>query len=111
MLSPGHQWSIAVGVTSFLGRLEASFLTQLDSKEIPKHLDPKDGETLTAWFHEAFGYWLLQHRDDLLAKQWARKGWAECTLERMPSGELKETYRVKPECVEQINAWLQDEID
>jgi hypothetical protein len=100
-----------MGVTTFLGKLESSFLTQLDSKEIPKHLDPKDGEAVKVWFHEAFGYWLLKHRDDLLAKEWARRGWAECVLKPTESGELKEAYRVKPGCVEQINAWLQDETD
>ena len=100
-----------MGVTSFLHQLEAFFLTQLDSKEIPKHLDPKDGDAVRAWFHEAFGYWLLKHRDDLLAKEWARRGWAEYTLKPAASGELQESYRVKPDCVQQIDAWLQDEID
>jgi hypothetical protein len=100
-----------VGVTSFLDKLEASFLTQLDSKDIPKHLDPKDGAAVQAWFHEAFGYWLLTHRDDLLAREWGRRGWADCVLKPAESGELKESYRVKPHCVEQIHAWLQDEID
>jgi hypothetical protein len=100
-----------VGVTSLIHNLETAFLNQVDSKEIPKHLDPKDGEAVKAWFHEAFGIWFLKHRDDLLAKEWARRGWAEWSLKPVESGELKETYRVKPECAELIDAWLQDEIE
>jgi hypothetical protein len=103
--------SIAVGVISFLNQLERSFLNQLDANAIPKHLNPQDGEAVHDWFHEAFAYWLLDHRDELLAKEWVRRGWAELLLTPSEAGPLKETYRVKPECVEQIEAWMQDETD
>jgi hypothetical protein len=103
--------SKAVGVTSFIHNLETSFLNQLDGQEIPRHLDPKDGHGVAAWFHEAFGIWFLNHRDDVLAKEWARRGWAEWSLRPMESGELKEVYKVKPERAEQIEDWLHDEID
>jgi hypothetical protein len=100
-----------MGMTSFIRDLETRFLNQLDSKEIPKHLDVKDGDAVKAWFHEAFGIWFLNHRDDLLAKEWSTRGWAEWSLKPMESGELKDVYRVKPECAEQIDKWLHDEID
>jgi hypothetical protein len=101
----------SVGVTSFIHNLEISFLNQLDGKEIPGHLDPNDGLGVAAWFHEAFGIWFLNHRDDVLAKEWARRGWAEWSLQPAKSGELKETYQVKPECAQQIDDWLQDQIE
>jgi hypothetical protein len=104
-------WSIRVGVSSFLRRLEYSFLNELDGKDIPHNLDPKDGETSNAWLDEAFANWLLEHRDELMAKEWAKRGWVQWTPKPLGRGTLKESYQVNPDCVDQIDAWLQDEID
>lgn len=100
-----------MGVTAFIRRLETSFLNQLGDKEVPRHLDPSDGAAVRAWFQEAFGRWFLEHRDDVLAREWARRGWAELVLKPTESGELKESYRVKPEFVGTIDDWMQDKID
>lgn len=85
-----------MGVTAFIGKLETSFLKQLDDKEIPRHVDPNDGDAVRTWFKEAFGRWFLEHRDDVLAREWAKRGWAEVVLKPTASGELKQSYRVKP---------------
>jgi hypothetical protein len=100
-----------VGVTAFLGRLEAHFLNQLKDQEIPAHLDPHDGKAVKEWFREAFGYWLLEHRDEVLAREWVRRGWAEYVLKPDPAGGLHESHRVKPEFVETIDDWLQDKVE
>jgi predicted DNA-binding transcriptional regulator len=100
-----------VGVTAFINKLETRFLNQLKDDELPRNLDPNDRDSVRAWFKEAFGLWFLKHRDDLLAREWARRGWAEYILKPTESGGLKEIHRVRPECVEKIDAWLQDEID
>jgi hypothetical protein len=100
-----------MGVTAFTRKLETYFLNQLDPKDMPKHLDLSDGEAVKAWFKEAFGYWFLEHRDELLGREWVRRGWAKSVLRTEPSGKLKEWFRVKPECAKSIDAWLQDEID
>lgn len=100
-----------MGVTAFTRKLEKHFLDQLDPKEIPKHLDPRDGAAVKAWFKEAFGYWFLEHRDELLGREWVKRGWADTVLRPAESGKLKERFQVKPECAEKIDAWLQDEID
>jgi len=100
-----------VGVTAFINKLETRFLNQLTDDEVPKHLDPSDGASVQAWFKKAFGLWFLKHRDDLLAREWVKRGWAEYILKPTESGELKETHRVRPEYVEKVDAWLQDEID
>ncbi len=100
-----------MGVTVFVNKLETRFLNQLTDDEVPEDLDPSDGDSVQAWFKRAFGLWFLKHRDDLLAREWVRRGWAENVLKPTGSSELKETYRVRPECVEKVDAWLQDEID
>ena len=100
-----------MGVTAFTKKLEKHFLTQLDPKDIPKDLDARDGEAVTAWFREAFGYWFLEHRDEVLGREWARRGWAEPVLTMTESGGLKEQFQVKPEYAERIDAWLQDRIE
>lgn len=100
-----------MGVTAFIRRLEAFFLNQLDDREIPRHLDPRDNEAVQAWFQEAFGRWFLENRDDVLAREWVRRGWAEPVLKPGPSGQLRHSYRVKPEYVETIDDWMQDKIE
>ncbi|MHC4402732.1 MAG: hypothetical protein ACYTG0_23970 [Planctomycetota bacterium] len=100
-----------MGVTSFTERLESHFLNQLDPTDIPKEIDPRDWETVREWFKEAFGYWFLEHRDALIGREWVKRGWAESVLQPDPAGKLKESFRVKPECIDTIDAWLQDEID
>ena len=100
-----------MGMTTFINKLETRFLNQLTDDEIPKDLDPRDGESVRVWFKKAFGLWFLKNRDDLLAREWVRRGWAESILKPTESGELKESHRVKPECVETIDAWMQDEIE
>jgi len=97
-----------MGVTSFISKLETSFLNQLDDRLIPRHIDPGDAVAVRAWFAEAFGRWFLEHRNDVLAKEWVKRGWAELILKPNASGELKESYRVKPEYVETIDEWMQD---
>jgi len=100
-----------MGVTAFTTKLRTHFLDQLRDEDIPKHLDPNDKDAVHAWFKEAFGYWFLEHRDDLLGGKWAGRGWAESVLEVTDSGKLTEAFRVKPEHAQKIDAWLQDEID
>ncbi len=81
-----------------------------DVQEVIKKFEEGD-PGMQAWFKEAFGLWFLKHRNDLLAREWVRRGWAEYVLKPTGSSELKETHRVRPECVEKVDAWLQDEID
>jgi len=100
-----------MGITSFSRQLETHFLNELDPADIPKHLDANDKSAVDAWFKEAFGYWFLEHRDELLGREWVRRGWAELVLVSGESGALKESFRVKPQYAERIDAWLQDEID
>ncbi len=100
-----------MGVTTFLERLEAFHLNQLREDEIPRGLDPTDGAAVRAWFKKAFAYWLLEHRDDLMGREWVRRGWAEHVLRPTKSGDLKDGYRVKPEAVQLIDDWMQDRID
>jgi hypothetical protein len=100
-----------MGVTAFTKKLETHFLNQLDPKDTPKDIDARDGEAVRNWFKEAFAYWFLEHRDELLGREWVRRGWAESVLRSTESGKLAEAFRVKPECAERIDAWLQDQID
>jgi hypothetical protein len=100
-----------MGVAAFTRKLEKRFLNQLDPRDIPKDVDPADGDAVRAWFAEAFGYWFLEHRDELLGREWVRRGWAESVLRATESGSLREAFRVRPECAEKIDAWLQDELD
>ena len=100
-----------MGVTAFTKKLERHFVNELDPKDIPKDIDATDGKAVRDWFEEAFAYWFLEHRDELLGREWVRRGWAESVLRSTESGKLVEDFRVKPEYTEKINAWLQDEID
>ena len=100
-----------MGVTEFTKKLETHFLNQLDPKDIPKDIDPRDSDAAGSWVKEAFTYWFLEHRDELLGREWVKRGWAESVLETTEPGKPKECFRVKPECTEKIDAWLQDEID
>jgi hypothetical protein len=100
-----------MGVTAFTNKLERHFLNQLDPEDIPPHLDRRDQTAVAAWFKQAFGYWFLENRDDLLGREWVRRGWAETVLRTTESDKLKESFQVKPECSDKIDAWLQDEID
>ena len=63
------------------------------------------------WFKEAFGVWFLQHREDVLSKEWAEAGLGRRGARPDADGKLKMGYRVKPECVQQIDDWLQDRIE
>lgn len=100
-----------MGMTAFTTKLRTYFLDQLGPKDIPKHLDPNDKHAVHAWFKEAFGYWFLEHRDELLGREWVRRGWVESVLQVTESDKLTEAFRVKPEHAQKIDAWLQDEID
>ncbi len=100
-----------MGVTRFLDALEVHFLSQLSDKDIPQGISPNDKQAVGQWFQEAFAVWFLQHREDVLSKQWAQRGWADEVLGLDADSKLKLSYRVKPECVQQIDDWLQDRID
>ena len=100
-----------MGVTAFTQKLEKHFLNQLDPKDVPRHLDPRDKDAVHAWFKEAFGLWFLERRDDLLGREWVKRGWAEAVLQTSESGKLKEVFRVKPKHSDKIDAWLGDQID
>ncbi len=99
-----------MGVTSFTRDLETYFLNQLEGDAIPKRVDARDWCAVQAWFREAFGLWFLEHRDELLGREWARLGWAEVVLRPTESGTLRQFFRLKPECVDTVDAWMQDEV-
>jgi len=100
-----------MGMTAFMKTLETNFLNQLEPEAIPKHLDPRDWDAVQTWFKDAFGFWFLERRDELLGREWARRGWADVVLRPTESGRLKEFFRLKPECVETVDAWLQDQLE
>jgi hypothetical protein len=99
-----------MGMTTFLKRLHTDFLNQLGEGDAARHVDVADGDAVVQWVSVRFGQWFLDHRDDLLAREWARQGWAEVVYRRGPTGHFKEVYVVKPHCAETVNAWLQDEL-
>ena len=99
-----------MGSTKFLRKLETVFLNELDDKEIAPFVDCTDGEAVQQAVLDAFGMWFLRNRDDLLAREWIKKGWAELTVVGDASGHLKESYRVKPVYVNHIENWLEDEV-
>jgi len=100
-----------VGVTQFIDRLEFHFLSQLSEKDLPAGISPDDSPAIRAWFKEVFGVWFLQHREEVLRKEWTKRSWAAEVLAPDATGKLKMGYRVKPECVQQIDDWLQDQIE
>lgn len=100
-----------MGVTAYLNELENAFLNQLKDKEIPPDLVFSDAKAVRDWVHKAFAQWFLLNRDELLAKKWVKRGWAEHDLEVAASGNNGHAYRLRPEFVEQINDWLKDQID
>ena len=99
-----------MGITSFLHDLEMNFLNELKRDDIPSEIDIGDWDVVTAWFREAFAQWFLENRDEVLSREWVRRGWADYILKPSTPGKLEEFYRVKPEFVDQMDAWLQDEI-
>jgi hypothetical protein len=100
-----------MGVTRFIDTLEVHFLSRLSDTDIPEGISPDDSRAVAEWFKDAFGVWFLQHRDDVLSKEWMKRGWAAEVLVPDSAGKLKMGYRVKPECVQQIDDWLQDRIE
>ena len=87
-----------MGVTAFINKLEARFLNQLPDDEVPGNLDPSDGDSVRAWFNEAYGLWFLKNRDDLLAREWVKRGWAEYVLKPTASGEYSPAATPLPVC-------------
>lgn len=98
-------------MTAFLQKLEVSFVNRLGNDELPRNLNPADGPTVMVWFREAFAYWWLQHRNELLGREWVRRGWADYVLKRSPAGELNGEYCLKPNRMQDIDAWVEDKID
>ncbi|MBN2296111.1 MAG: hypothetical protein JXM70_27015 [Pirellulales bacterium] len=100
-----------MGVTEYINKLETEFLNQLADNEIPRDLDPNDSAAVQAWFKTTYAAWFLEHRDELLAREWVKRGWAEHIMQPTESGKWEKHHRVKPEYVEEVDAWLQDEIN
>lgn len=97
-----------MGVTTFLQRLETTFINQLLAEHIPRGLDPTDGPGVKSWFKEAFGFWWLERRNELLGREWVKRGWAEYVVAPDGQGGFVGEYRVRPEHVRDIDAWLED---
>ena len=100
-----------MGITLFLRDLETHFLNQLTDKDINSGLEMSDWDNAREWFSEAFAQWFLVNRETVLSLEWVKRGWADYVLKPSTQGKLRDFYRVKPEFVDEIDAWLQDEID
>ena len=100
-----------MGITLFLRDQETHFLNQLTDEDISSGIEVSDWENANDWFSEAFARWFLVNRETVLSLEWVRRGWADYVLKPNTEGDLRDFYRVKPEFVDEIDAWLQDEID
>ena len=100
-----------MGITLFLQDLETHFLNQLADEDIPSDVKVADWDNVQVWFSESFAQWFLDNRETVLSLEWVKRGWADYTLKPSSQSKLHESYRVKPEFVDEIDAWLQDEID
>jgi hypothetical protein len=70
-----------------------------------------DAEKLRAWIWEQFEDWFEENRDELLAAEYCRRGWAKMVVAPDGAGQLANTCRVYPECKAEIDAWMRDELD
>ena len=100
-----------MGISCFLRDLETHFLNQLGDSDIPSEIDVSDWDEVQKWFADAFAKWFLQNLEHVLSREWVRRGWADYILKPSTPGQLNEGYRVRPECVDEIDAWLQDKMD
>ena len=100
-----------MGITLFLRNLETHFLNQLTDEDIPSDIQVADWDNVQDWFSEAFAEWFLENRETVLSLEWVRRGWADYVRKPSTHGKLREYYRVKSEFVDEIDTWLQDEID
>jgi hypothetical protein len=100
-----------MGITSFLENLEMHFLNQLKDQDIPSTVDVSNWNGVEDWFRQAFAQWFLENREHVLSWEWVRRGWADYVLRPSTQGKLQESYRVKPEFLDEIDSWLQDQID
>ena len=98
-----------MGITAFLHDLETHFLNELKDEDIPSDVDVTDWNRVQDWFRQAFGQWFLENREQVLSWEWVRRGWADYVLRPSRQGKLQESYRVKPEFLPEIDAWLQDQ--
>ena len=100
-----------MGMTSFLHRLEATYVKQRDQQGLPEDVPLDDPERLREFLRSDFTEWFLRRRDTLLGEEWVQRGWAERVKGANDDGYGAENYRVKSESVELIDAWLNDKLD
>lgn len=100
-----------MGFSAFVQSQKETFLRDFDTKQIPRDMARFDQEKLREWIWDQFQDWFDENRDELLAQEYCRRGWAKMTLAPDPSGQLANTCRVYPECKSEIDAWMRDEIE
>lgn len=100
-----------MGVSAFLEDLSVDFVCDLAADAVPPSIAWNDRDALARWLQEAFALWLLGRRDEVMAREWFVRGWAELVVAPDGAGRYQNVYKVLPERVEQIEAWLQDLID
>jgi hypothetical protein len=100
-----------LGVSSFLENLSVDFVSDLSEDAVPPHIVWNDHAALAHWVQEAFAVWLLGCRDEVMAEEWFSRGWAELVLAPDAAGCYHNVYKVATDCVDQIEAWLQDAVD
>jgi len=100
-----------LGVSAFLENLGVTFVCGLQIDDIPPRVGCNDHDALADWLQEVFAAWLLSRREQLMATEWFVRGWAEQVLTPDPSGRYRSVYTVLSECVEQIEAWMEDGIE
>ena len=99
-----------MGITSFLLELEKQFVEEFDGSEIPLDLDIEDWESTSSWLQESFMTWFLKHREEELSWEWVKCGWVDPAPRLRLLGQSEPAFRVRANCVDNIDAWLQDKI-
>ena len=97
-----------MGMSVFLQRVQANYVKEQKRNGLSPDAPLSDPERLREFLWRDFTEWFLINRDDLLAEEWIRRGWA-CRLDS--TEEESNQYEVKPEFVDDIDKWLNDEID
>ena len=99
-----------MGFSNFVAEQKEAFIKTLDRQSMPAHVERYGPQALAEWMWTAFQEWFQEHREELLIKEYARRGWAKKMLAPDEQGQLVETYRVSVEAKKQIDAWLADEV-
>lgn len=100
-----------MGMTAFMQRVEISYVRDRKKEGLPEDTSLTDPEKLREFLWKDFTEWFLMRRDVLLGEEWVKRGWADRVIESTDVCLTKDNYRVKPEAIDVIDAWLNDEFD